>query len=859
MLASRRVIDLSDHPWTFAGYIGEDWRYRNAFVTQEPSRQWHAGSVPGSVHWDLIRSGDLDDPYFGRQSLNAEWVPQRQWVYRTTVRTPPDWSGSRVFLEVDGTDYEADVFLDGIQLGTSRSLFTTTRFDIGEQPDEVPLVIVLHAAPPEQSQIGHTSRVTTHKPRMGYGWDFAPRLVAQGIHGAVRLVCTDAVRVDDLWVHSTLATDRTSASIDVAVELDGSSPTTELQVTVECDGATIAENTVSVDASAASAVVSISIDEPKLWWPQGLGDQPLYSCRVDALVDGAVSDTRTTTFGIRDLQVIGNDAPASDPEALGYTVEVNGHRTFVRGWNWVPVDAMYSRADLGERYEDLIALAVGANVNMLRVWGGGLIERELFYDLCDHAGILVWQEFVQSSSGLDNDPPSTDTYLGTLVAEARQIVKSRRNHPSLAVWCGGNELSTDDGPVGLDHPNIAALHAVVDELDPARAFLPSSPSGPVFYLSEEAIATRPDDLHDVHGPWDYLGPVASYSIYNNSPALLHSEFGTPGALARASLNRFADDEAQWPPDDSNPLWIHHGSWWLQRHWIEAVFGPVDNIDDYLLLSQWLQADLLGFASDSNRRRWPICSGSIPWQFNEPWPNAHCTSAVDYYLRPKAAYWAVRDAYAPVAVSLRHDGQAVAGSLVRGTIHICADDDVAGSVEVTVFALDGQILDRSSHPFRGRGSVAVGEVELDFDALGATLVMVRVEGIVDGGSTGRRHYVFTSAAETDTPLAALYRAPKAELECRAEAGVLRVRNVGSTPALWPGVDVDDDSVRWLLSDNFPVLLPDEEWSTEITARRRRQPLGPHQATYRAGAGEPDAVEVTVRGWNIATTNVSVPLQ
>lgn len=842
------LISLSSNPWKITGYIGDEWHYRNAFVSQQPLNTQHPASVPGSIHWDLIRAGEITDPYLDRQSRACEWVSQRQWVYSTDFELPEDWSPRRTFLVFGGIDYLADVFLDGRLLGATDSLFTPTRFELPSDPGRHELAVVLHEAPAEQAQIGHTSLVRSRKPRMNYGWDFAPRLLHLGLWADVELVSKGALGIADVWLRPQLREDNQASTVGIEITFDGPAPRdTSVRLRIEHDDAEVLTVECPVAEGAETLTEQIEINEPALWWPNGMGPQHLYTCHVSVTVADEETDARSDAFGVRRLSLVHNaDGENVRDDALPYTLEINGQGVYLKGWNWVPVDAMYGRPDLSERYAELIGLARDAHVNLLRVWGGGLIERREFYRLCDRNGLLVWQEFIQSSSGLDNDPPTDPTHLADLVVEARGIVRSRRNHPSLAIWCGGNELSTADGPVTVDHPNIAALHDVVRELDPDRPYVPSSPSGPVFYLTEECATAKPMDQHDIHGPWDYSGPNQSYTVYNSSTALFHSEFGAPGAVARSSLDKFMSPDAQWPPDATNPNWLHHGAWWLQRDWLDGLFGPVDDLDDYLQLSQWLQADLLGYAVDSNRRRWPVCSGSLPWQLNEPWPNAACTSAVDYYLRPKLAYWAVHQSYSPVSASLHHGGLALGGRPMTATVYVSSDYPADGTVEVDTYTLDGMQLGHESFDFSGSGSRAVGP--LTADPATADVVLVRLTLTTDTASV-QRHYVFGNGDADSAPLRGLYQAPRAELRASWGGGRIVLRNEGPGVALFPAVDIDEESVRWRVTDNGPVILPGETWECGLTLERRQEAVGPHSP--RRPGPPPAEIAVGIRSWNCAT--------
>ncbi len=214
-----------------------------------------------------------------------------------------------------------------------------------------------------------------------------------------------------------------------------------------------------------------------------------------------ISDVLTVNFGIRQISLAPNES--ADPAALPYTFMVNGRKIYAKGWNWVPMDVMYS-VPRPEKLERLLTLAKRAHVNLLRVWGGGLIETEEFYEQCDRLGIMVWQEFIQSSSGIDNIPSTSADYVQAITEAAEQIIPRKRNHPSLAIWCGGNELTGGaEQPLDDSHPVLAGLKSVVKRLDPDRLWLPTSPSGRAFSNSLEMIAMDPSALHDVHGPWEY--------------------------------------------------------------------------------------------------------------------------------------------------------------------------------------------------------------------------------------------------------------------------------------------------------------------------------------------------------------------
>ena len=404
----------------------------------------------------------------------------------------------------------------------------------------------------------------------------------------------------------------------------------------------------------ANGETLLEVRDPELWWPNGMGEPRLYRA-------GEIE------VGFRTVELTDD-----------YELVVNGERTDIRGWNWVPLDVCQG-VPRPEKLARLLELADRANVNLLRVWGGGVIESEAFYSLCDRLGILVWQEFAQSSSGFESVPSDDPDFVATLAADAHEIVPRRAHHASLAIWCGGNELDADDS-----HPAIAALRAAVD-----RAWLPTSPLGE----------------KDVHGPWEHQGLRAHNEHYDTRTSRLHSEFGVEGMTN--SLEGLIAPEHRWPADRSNPVYEHLGAWWNNAPLVQECFGGrIVDVDTMRRASQWLQYDGLRYAVEATRRRG---AGTIPWQLNESFPNAWCTCAVDWHGNPKPAYHGVARAYrgAPSAQFLTSawGGLAEACAVVSGPARFVDLDGrvVAGGegelvAPLDAFAYDVFVLDLGANRY-----------------------------------------------------------------------------------------------------------------------------------------------------------------
>lgn len=652
-MATQMCLDGDD--WVYKGFIGESW-HGSVQADSREGPDWKQGTVPGTVYDDLWTAGEIEDPYYEQNSLIIEWVPARYWVYKKRFRVASPSPGTGVELCFEGIDYAARVYLNGAELGRHEGMYVPACYRVesllryGE--DNV-LVVVIEPAPQEQPQIGRTSLVKTHKSRMTYWWDFCPRMIHVGIWDSVYLREVAEVRIRDIYVRTDVDAALSAADVGVAVELDAAKDgRIDLSIEFLHQGKTVHRHASDhvMPTGSTSVQSSIRLDRPNFWWPNGLGDAHLYEARVQVFRDGAAVDERSVTFGIRTVRLESNAGAPDD--ARPYTFVVNGIPTYITGWNWVPIDVMYGKRQPG-KLRHLLHLAKAANVNLLRVWGGGLIEREDFYRLCDEYGIMVWQEWIQSSSGMDNKPSEDPEFIEMMVDQAKQIIPRRRNHASLVLWCGGNELQDLDGiPLDDSEPVLAALRDVVDALHPDANWLPTSPSGPLFMNSIENIEQNPDGLHDVHGPWEFQGVTAHYDLYNRGTSLFHSEFGVEGIANRRTIDATIAPEHQWPATRENPVWNHRGSWWINESIVQASFSGLSNLEELVCASQFLQAEGLRYAIEANRRRSPRNSGTIPWQMNESYPNGYCTAAVDFYGRPKPAYYAVARAYRPIVITAR---------------------------------------------------------------------------------------------------------------------------------------------------------------------------------------------------------------
>ncbi len=605
-------------------------------------------TVPGCVHNDLLKAGKIPDPYFEMNSLQSAWVENYWWTYKTGFTLDESLRGRHLRLHMMGIDYEARISLNGQSCGEHVGMYTPFKADITDRArfGEVNnLSVLLFDPPKEMGQIGYTSRTHTQKARFTYKWDFSTRLVQVGLYDKVLIEDFGLAALEYVHIDARVKgkTGRVRAESELTVFEAG-------DVTVVCNlrlGDKVVatdRRTVSLVAGTQTVTSLFSVEEPELWYPNGVGDQPVYELEITLEDAGGVSDRKTYTCGFRTREYV--RAEGAPEECLPYSVVVNGRRPYIKGVNMVPFDIMYGRIQ-PETVEHFLRLAKEAGINLIRVWGGGLIESEYFYDLCDRYGLMVWQEFIQSSSGVDNVPSKKPEFLELCRRTAIHAVRTKQHHPSLTFWCGGNELEDEYRvPSTFDDENIAMLKKIVDRYDGETFMLPTSATGFFEFLD----VTQPGKNYDVHGPWKYDGTVAHYTTYNRSDSQLHSEFGVDGMCNLESIRTVLSPENLKVQSMGNPVWRYHGEMWdtLDRDY--SIFGPLPEtaLEEYILSSQFIQAEGIRYAVEANRRRAFSNVGSIIWQFNEPWPNVSGTNMVDYYGQPKLAYYglklAFRDAY-----------------------------------------------------------------------------------------------------------------------------------------------------------------------------------------------------------------------
>lgn len=643
-------IDLSELSWTLRGWRPYYWRLVQS-VEAATQLETDVGPVParvpGSVQQALLEAGIIEDWHVGTNSRRCEWVEHRHWQF--TAELPALEVQGPIVLDAQGLDYSGWMLIDGKEAGTFSGALLPHRFDLTAfvndgQPHR--LSIVFDEPPPEQGQFGYTSRSRHFKPRYNYSWDWCPRFVPIGVWDSLTVrTGLDAV-IDLERLCADLRSDAASGLVEAVVRCAAPAPEATLSLELSDGGHAMASTSAQVEASSVALQVIAEGIQP--WWPNGMGAQKLYNATVRLLDrNGAELWKESRRIGFKRVEWHPCEGAPADAEP--WLCVVNGRPVFLQGVNWTPVRVAYHDTDPRE-YERLAGLYRDMGCNLLRVWGGAYLEKTDFYNACDEAGLLVWQEFPLSSSGCENEPPSGPAAVENLLGIARSYIRRRRHHVSLLMWCGGNELlKLPEGraegmgaPADYSYPAIAAMRDLVRDEDPGRRFVPTSPSGPRSWGTREDWGRGVH--HDVHGPWGMGGFRDKddwRDYWAHDDALFRSEVGMPGAADLESIMRHCGGQGVWPPDGE--YWRHTAAWWTQ--W-DRVRGQLKGkgLAEYVELTQREQGEAYAVAAAACKGRFPRCGGFLVWMGHDCFPCPANNSLIDFDKNPKPAYSALREVF-----------------------------------------------------------------------------------------------------------------------------------------------------------------------------------------------------------------------
>ncbi|WP_459191019.1 beta-mannosidase [Halosimplex sp. J119] len=800
--------------------LNGSWQYR-----QRGGGEWREGSVPGGVYTDLLNAGEIPDPFVGDNELDVQWVGRTDWTYRRTVDVDDrllDYE--RLVLRFDGLDTVATVFVNGQRVGESVNMHVGNEFDVanalhaGENEisvrfrspveyGEERMAEYPYEVPCGRYPVDQPGRPFIRKAQCHYGWDWGPCLPTTGIYRDVALVGYSEPRIRYVKTEQDHSGDR----IDLTVRVGVDAPTGGTHdLSVDVAGQTMAES-VALDAGEQEVEVTLPVEEEtaELWWPNGYGDQPLYDLTV-AIGD----DTYTDRIGFREVDLV----VEPDEAGTSFYFEVNGEPVYAKGANTIPTAPLYGNVT-DERYEHLVRSAADANMNMLRVWGGGYYEEDVFYDLCDEYGLLVWQDFMFSCSL----HPANEAFLDTVEAEVRYQVCRLANHPSIALWCANNENEEalenwyggherhEDHREDYRKLYEETVGPACREEDPSRTYWPGSPSSGPGELDPYVF-----EKGDIHY-WDVWHNGQPFEEYLTTEPRFVSEFGYQSFPSLDSLRTVLTEPEEFNP--TSPMMEHHqrnpgGNTTILRRMADYFRIPFD-FSDFVYLSQLLQAEAMSTAIEHWRRRKPTTMGALYWQLNDLWPVASWAS-IEYDGKWKAQQYAARRQFAPVLLSFHPEfegGDGIDnaqaenpddpdwGDLTAQTLWITSDktDTVSGDVTVEILTFDGDIrpeetiaVDIDAHESTALRTIERADLPDD-----VTPSDVMVRAVFDG--TGESYPATAFFADYK-------RLSLPETELSVEIDGADVTVAADEAALF--VELDPGTLSGAFSDNYIHLAPGE---------------------------------------------------
>lgn len=692
------------------------WEFREV-----GQKEWMQATVPGCVHTDLLSLGRIPDPFYGDNEKHVQWVSERDFEYRKVFDAEAGLlSESQLHLECDGLDTIARLYLNGREIGRANNMFIRWRFNVTgllrERENELlirftsPLKYVrpkMSAEPLISPSMSIPGAPYIRKAPCQFGWDWGPKLPTMGIWRSIRICGYSVARIENVHIRQTHTRSKVVLSARVVVERFENVPIKLLMRVISPDG-DVKEVMTELRGSDVMATLVAEITEKRLWYPRGYGEQPLYRVTIEAYSNGNLIDNASFRVGLRTLKLV------QKPDRYGrsFTFVVNGIPIFCKGANWIPADVFPSRVTR-ERYEHLLKSAAEANFNMLRVWGGGIYEDDVFYDLCDELGILVWHDFMFSCSIY----PGDDEFIENVMGEAVDNIRRIRHHPCLALWCGNNEMEwgwvewgwserlSTKHKENYDKLFHDVLPKVCSSEDPDTPYWASSPSSGTPFVNPNG-----EEAGDGHY-WEVWHGMVPFTEYRKHFHRFVSEFGFQSLPHIETIKTFAK------PEDFNLtsyVMEHH-----QRHprgnevmitYLARTFRMPKDFESLIYLTQLLQAEAIRCGVEHWRRNRHRVSGTLYWQLNDCWQVASWSS-IDYFGRWKALQYVAKRFFAPVLLSAEDVGR-------RIQLHITNDllEQFAGVVRWSLERLNGDLIDGGEKEVEIAPQSSKRIIALDFSRL-----------------------------------------------------------------------------------------------------------------------------------------------
>ena len=636
-------------------YLKDNWQFKlnSSSADRKEFKEWRSATVPGTVHMDLLNHKLIGEPFYDDNELKLFWICENDWTYKTTFDKPKDLKNDlSQFLIFEGLDTVSEICLNKKLLGKSDNMFVKYEFDISSiikdknNELEVRFTSPINYAKALEQKHGklpvalNSERVYIRKAQYSFGWDWGPSFPTMGIWRSAYLLQKRKISIQSFTFTTKKIKDE-SAVVEVKINLNHK-PKSKAKVEVQLSNKNQKFKKEIISESSKEIKVKLKIDEPKLWRCNNEGKQNLYKLQISLFDEaGNKIDEKNKKVGIRtiSLQLKNNNDST-------FRFIVNNKPIFAKGVNWIPVDSFLPRVTK-EKYKALLQLAKDAKMNMVRVWGGGFYENDVFYELCDELGLLVWQDFMFACAAY----PEQKSFLKNIKNEITQNVNRLQHHASIALWCGNNENEwiwrQEQKSSYKEMPGYKIYHKLIPNilktLDPSRPYWQSSP----FSLShrdglpgEDPNSYSSGNRHE----WGIWSMWKDYEIVKEDESLFVTEFGFQGPANKKTFEKFLSEENR---KINNPIFEFHNK---QVEGPERVFKflsshlPIKTEwEDFIYLAQLNQGFALKTCLDHWRQNWPVTNGGIIWQLNDCWP-VTSWAIIDSELNPKIAYHFVKNIF-----------------------------------------------------------------------------------------------------------------------------------------------------------------------------------------------------------------------
>ena len=689
--------------------LDRNWSFRSM-----NSNDWYPATVPGNIYSDLIDNKLIEDPFIGVNETKVQWVADSTWVYQTHFDVSSSTlNKDHLQLHFGGLDTYAKVYLNDSLILSSNNAFRNYKIPVKKLISSRNTLAV-HFAPTqiieesEKSKLDYTlpegNRVFTRKAQFQYGWDWGPKLNTMGIWKEVSLQAWDDSRIENVYLRKDSYTEK-EARFTAIITLT-SSPEKSTSVQVFADGQDFSLQ-IPTGKQTNQFEIPITIEDPIFWWPHNLGTPHLYEVEVQLVQDGIVRDEVIVNHGVRNVSLIAE----KDEHGQSFYFDVNGIPVYMKGANYIPQHSLQNRVT-EEHYENLLQDAVDANMNMLRVWGGGIYENDVFYDLCDKKGILVWQDFMYACAMY----PGDEAFLENAKQEAEDQLVRLRNHPSIVLWCGNNENSEgwhrwgwQDGKTQAQKDKIWEDYLkLFDSILPAEVakhtqidYWESSPK----YGRGNPKYQFEGDAHD----WWVWHDGYPFEHFEDFVPRFMSEFGFqsfPSMDAMKFINQ--SEEIQIDTEGMRSHQKHHRGYELIDLYMERDYKVPENDEDYVYVSQLVQARGMRMGIEAHRRAKPYNMGTLYWQLNDCWPGISWSS-IDHFGNWKALHYEAKKAFENVLISFERKGDEVGIYIVNDLLK-----NLEETLVLQLYDFKGNVLWKSSKAISvpSNSSVVVESFSID---------------------------------------------------------------------------------------------------------------------------------------------------